>query len=150
VVRRLAYTAGVDPIRPSRPPVLRAALLALTLSLTTPILLVACRPPAERTDASRPVEVTLLTTPARVGPAAIEVRLSVDGAPVDGASVRVVGDMTHAGMVPVVADAVGLGGGIYRTEGFAFDMAGDWVITADVRYPDAVTRQGSLAVAVTR
>jgi hypothetical protein len=64
--------------------------------------------------------------------------------------VRVVGDMTHAGMVPVVANAVDLGGGVYRTEGFAFDMVGDWVITAEVRYPDAVTRQGSVAVSVTR
>ena len=121
------------------------AALALTLPLT------ACKPPAERADPARPVEVVLLTTPARVGPAAIEVRLTVDGAPANGAAVRLVGDMTHAGMVPVVAPTVvALGGGIYRSEGFAFDMAGDWVITAEVRYADGVTRQGSLAVGVTR
>jgi hypothetical protein len=138
----------VDAARPFHRPALLGALLTAALAATLP--LVACRPPSERADASRPVEVALLTTPARVGPAAVEVRLSVDGAPVVGATVRVVGDMTHAGMVSVVADAVDLGGGIYRTEGFAFDMAGDWVITADVRYPDAVTRKGSLAVSVTR
>jgi hypothetical protein len=87
--------------------------------------------------------VTLLTTPARVGPAAIEVRLESDGQPGHGASVRVVGDMTHAGMVPVVAAPSTSAAAVYRTEGFAFDMVGDWVITAEVRYPDAVTRQGS-------
>lgn len=121
------------------------ALLSLTLALA------ACKPPAERADPARPVEVVLLTTPARVGPAAIEVRLTVDGTPATGAAIGLVGDMTHAGMVPVVAPAVvELGGGVYRSEGFAFDMAGDWVITADVRYADGVTRQGSLAVSVSR
>ncbi len=115
------------------------------------VLLAACKPPAERADPARPVEVVLLTTPARVGPAAVEVRLTVDGAPADSATIRIVGDMTHAGMVPVVAPTVvGLGGGVYRSEGFAFDMAGDWVITAEVRYADGVSRQGSLAVSVAR
>jgi len=121
------------------------ALLSLTL------LLAGCKPPAERADPSRPIDVVLLTTPARVGPAAIEVRLTVDGAPASGATIGLVGDMTHAGMVPVVAPSVvELGGGVYRSEGFAFDMAGDWVITADVRYADGVTRQGSLSVSVAR
>lgn len=130
---------------PARLPAWGIALLALAL------LLAACRPPAERADPSRPVEVVLLTTPARVGPAAIEVRLTVDGAPAVGAAVGLVGDMTHAGMVPVVAPVVvELGAGVYRSEGFAFDMAGDWVITAEVRYADGVTRQGSLAVSVAR
>lgn len=119
--------------------------------LAAVVLLGGCRPPAERADPRRPVEVVLLTTPARVGPAAIEVRLTVDGSPATGAVVRIVGDMTHAGMVPVVAPTVvELGNGVYRSEGFAFDMAGDWVVTAEVRYADGVTREGSLALTVHR
>lgn len=110
-----------------------------------------CRPPADRVDPARPVEVELLTTPARVGPAAIEVRLSVAGAPATGATVAVVGDMTHAGMAPVVASTVAeVAPGVYRTQGFAFDMVGDWEITADVRYTDGVVRRGSLHVRVDR
>jgi hypothetical protein len=140
----------MDVLAPPRGPTLRAAVHALTVMAVAVLLTAGCRPPAERADPNRSIEVTLLTTPARVGPAALEVRLESSGAPVLGASVRVIGDMTHAGMVPVVANAVDLGGGVYRTEGFAFDMAGDWVVTAEVRYPDAVTRQGSLAVTVTR
>jgi len=132
------------------PPRLRPLPWALAVVSLT-LLLAACRPPAERADPARPVEVVLLTTPARVGPAAVEVRLTVDGNPARGATIGLVGDMTHAGMVPVVAPSVvELGGGIYRSEGFAFDMAGDWVITAEVRYADGVTRQGSLSVSVTR
>jgi hypothetical protein len=140
----------MDPLASSRPSTLRATVLTLALVALVGLPVAGCRPPAERVDPNRSIEVTLLTTPARVGPAAIEVRLETEGSPVAGASVRVVGDMTHAGMVPVVANAVDLGGGVYRTEGFAFDMVGDWVITAEVRYPDAVTRQGSVAVSVTR
>lgn len=140
----------MDDFAPHRGPARRATVRALAVVAIASLLIAGCRPPTERADPNRSIEVTLLTTPARVGPAAVEVRLQAAGTPVTGAVVRVVGDMTHAGMVPVVANAVDLGGGVYRTEGFAFDMAGDWVITAEVRYPDAVTRQGSLAVSVTR
>jgi hypothetical protein len=139
-----------QPLTPTRKTRLRAAAWAVAI-VSLLVVVSACKPPAERADPARPVDVVLLTTPARVGPAAVEVRLTVDGAPADGATIRIVGDMTHAGMVPVVAPTVvGLGGGVYRSEGFAFDMAGDWVITAEVRYADGVSRQGSLAVNVAR
>jgi hypothetical protein len=125
--------------------------LPTLLVLLSLLSLSGCKPPQEASDPNRPVEVVLLTTPARVGPAAIEVRLLVDGAPALGASVNVRGDMTHAGMVPIIAPTVvEVGGGVYRTQGFAFDMSGDWVLTAEVRYPDGVTRSGSLAVSVSR
>jgi len=125
-----------------------AALLALTL-------LVACRPPADRAGgqaaaSGTEVSVALLTRPARVGPASIEVTLRADDAAVSGASVRVTGDMTHAGMVPVVADATEVEDGVYRSDGFAFDMAGDWVITVDVTLPGGGRDRGTLAVAVGR
>ena len=116
--------------------------------------LVACRPPADRTSGAGTnvgvVEVELLTRPARVGPAAIEVRVDRDDGAVSGATVRVTGDMTHAGMVPVVADAPEVEAGVYRSAGFAFDMAGDWIITVDVTHPDGERDQGTLAVSVAR
>jgi len=141
---------GVDRFaRPTAPSARRRAM-RVVLVVTVAAVAIGCRPPAERADPARPVEVALLTTPARVGPAAVEVRLTVDGTPVAGASVRIVGDMTHAGMVPEVAAAVDIGGGRYRSEGFAFSMVGDWVVTAEVRYPDGVQRQGSMAVSVRR
>ena len=131
----------------------------LALVLAGLVLLVvglaACRPPADRTGSSAAgtgaeVSVALLTRPARVGPAAIEVVVRQDGEGVEGATVQVTGDMTHAGMVPVVADAVELGDGVYRSDGFAFDMAGDWIITVDVRHPSGERDQGSLAISVAR
>jgi len=92
--------------------------------------------------------VALLERPAQVGPAIVEVRPQLDGAAVAGATVRVVGDMTHAGMVPVVAEATDAGGGVYRTDDFLFDMAGDWVLSVDVTYPDGTVRSTSLTVSV--
>jgi hypothetical protein len=121
------------------------ALLVLALALA----LVACDPPSDGdADPRRPIAVALLDVPARVGPAVVEVRPQLDGASVAGAAVRVVGDMTHAGMVPVVADATDTGGGVYRTTDFLFDMAGDWVLSVDVTYPDGTVRSTSLAVSV--
>ena len=121
------------------------ALLVVALALA----LVACDPPSEAdADPRRPIAVALLDVPASVGPAVVEVRPLLDGAAVAGATVRVVGDMTHAGMVPVVADAVDTGGGVYRTSDFLFDMAGDWVLSVDVTYPDGTVRSASLAVSV--
>lgn len=121
------------------------ALLAVALAL----VLVACDPPSEGdADPRRPIAVALLDRPARVGPAVVEVRPQLDGAAVAGATVRVVGDMTHAGMVPVVAEATDVGGGTYRTNDFLFDMAGDWVLSVDVTYPDGTVRSTSLAVSV--
>jgi hypothetical protein len=122
------------------------ALLVVALALA----LVACDPPAEGdADPRRSIAVVLLEQPARVGPAVVEVRPQLDGAAVSGAAVRVVGDMTHAGMVPVVADATDVGSGVYRTVDFLFDMAGDWVLSVDVSYPDGTVRTTALTVSVT-
>lgn len=121
------------------------ALLAVVLVAA----LAACDPPSDGdADPRRPIAVALLERPARVGPAVVEVRPQLDGAAVAGATVRVVGDMTHAGMVPVVADATDVGGGVYRTSDFLFDMAGDWVLSVDVTYPDGTVRAAALAVSV--
>jgi hypothetical protein len=121
------------------------ALLAVVLVAA----LAACDPPSDGdADPRRPIAVALLERPARVGPAVVEVRPQLDGAAVAGATVRVVGDMTHAGMLPVVAEAIDVGGGVYRTNDFLFDMAGDWVLSVDVTYPDGTVRAAALAVSV--
>jgi len=126
-----------------------AALVVLAIAAAS--ALSACRPPSGRAaDGARSVEARLLQERPRVGEATVEVDVRASGAAVDGARVRVTGDMTHAGMVPVVADAVPVGGGRYRSTGFVFTMPGDWVITVDVVYPDGATREVALPVAVSR
>lgn len=59
-----------------------------------------------------------------------------EGKPVTNATVELEGNMTHPGMAPVFGDAVsddadGTSDGIYQVP-FAFNMAGDWVITVAI------------------
>lgn len=116
----------------------RALLLLAAL-----LALAACRPPepTARADAARTsadglvVEIETDDAP-RLGTTPVEVRLRDDGAPVGGARVEIHGDMTHAGMVPVVRDARELEPGRYRSDDFAFTMAGDWILTVEAELPD--------------
>lgn len=98
--------------------------LVLLLSLTT--LLAACRAPAPSSSAASPgaeatqVAIELPDDPA-VGPADVVVRLSVSGEP-----------------------------GVYRTHAFAFDMAGDWVLTVEATLPDGRRERAEAATTVRR
>ena len=67
---------------------------------------------------------------------------------VSGATVEVTGDMTHAGMVPVVATATESAPGLYRANDFEFTMAGDWVLTAEVTLPDGSKEIAEASVTV--
>lgn len=74
-----------------------------------------------------------------LGEARVRVRVERDGEPVEDATVEVRGDMTHAGMAPVLAEATAVEPGIYVTRGFEFTMAGDWIVTAQVVFADGET-----------
>lgn len=128
------------------------------MRLLTVLLLVlaGCRPPentgqtagsAEGQGGVR-VSLELVGSPA-VGPAEVRIYLlGENNQAVSGASVTVTGTMTHAGMEPVSAEAVPAEGGLYRTENFAFDMAGDWLLEADVTLADGGEATDELAVTV--
>lgn len=132
-------------------------VLPVLLAIAALSALVACRPPAERDGArgtrtvggsTYTVEAGVADTPS-VGAGRIEVVVRKDGEPVDGADVRVTGDMTHAGMQPVLSAAPAHGDGVYVTDEFAFTMRGDWIITVDVTYPDGTDVSDVLSVSVT-
>jgi hypothetical protein len=55
--------------------------------------------------------------------------------PVSGAQVSLEGDMTHAGMAPVFADAHEVAPGQYRGN-LTLNMPGDWVLLLHIRLPD--------------
>lgn len=123
--------------------------------ITLLILLVGCRPPdntgrgAADADSSVRVQLEAPATP-KVGPADVRVYvLGADNAAVTGAEVTVTGTMTHAGMEPVISDAPESENGLYTTDGFAFDMAGDWVLQAEVTLPGGAEASGDLPLTVT-
>lgn len=119
------------------------------------IILVGCRPPQPRdqgaadTDSGVRVRLEAPADPS-VGEAVVRVYLlSEDNAAITEAEVTVTGTMTHAGMEPVISTAPESEDGLYATEDFAFSMAGDWVLTADVTLPDGSEVSSDLPLTVT-
>ena len=74
------------------------------------------------------IEHEIAPQPPRVGLVTVTFRMA-DAAskPVTGAHIQVEGDMSHAGMAPVFADAREVEPGRYQAA-LNFSMAGDWVV----------------------
>jgi len=68
-----------------------------------------------------------------------------EGKAISGARVSVEGDMTHAGMGPVIAEAKEIGPGRYQAP-FEFSMGGDWVIVVHVRLLSGQTAERQFEV----
>lgn len=122
--------------------------LTVVLSLAT----IACRPPdnarsGDATDVS--MSIALPDDPV-VGPAPVTVHLERGGEVVRAAQVEVTGDMTHAGMTPVVATATEQDDGSYRADAFAFSMAGDWVVSVEADLPSGSQLRGEVETTVGR
>ncbi len=118
-------------------------LLLVLVALSSPLL--ACRQGAA-TDTGYRVEISVSPERPSVGPADITVRLSDgSGAAVKGATVEVEGNMSHAGMVPVLADAREVAPGRYEAD-LRFTMAGDWVILVRAALPDGRSLERSFDV----
>ena len=85
------------------------------------------------TEAGADVRLELSPSPPRVGLTTVALSLTEpDGSPLTGATVRVEGNMNHAGMVPEFADAMEAEPGLYRGE-LEFTMGGDWFLVVSVK-----------------
>lgn len=113
--------------------------------LLTPLLcavLAGCAQPQEAD-----ITITLNVAQSTVGAAQVDVQLAdANGQPVSGAMVQLRGDMTHAGMQPVLTTMDDLGNGQYRADDFEFTMAGDWVLTVQAEMPDGSSAERMFAV----
>jgi hypothetical protein len=95
---------------------LRTILWLLAAALLT-VSAAGCQRASQQAPADQAPEIAAALIvdpdPALVGPATLAVQLSdAGGAPVEGATVSLKGDMSHAGMTPVLADAAETTGGI--------------------------------------
>lgn len=112
------------------------------------LVLAACRPTQQQANGSGlQIVVTAQNTPS-LGTTPLTVQIRRDGEPISGAEVRITGDMTHAGMIPVLRDTVETEPGLYRADDFEFTMAGDWIVTADVILPGGDRASGELRTTV--
>ena len=120
-----------EPGRSGMKSLCRAALVLVVLVLPG----AGCQRQAE---GDRAVQVELKTEPdpPHVGKAVLRLLVTdSDGAPLEGAKLKLEGNMAHAGMKPVFADASEEKGGRYRAE-MEFTMGGDWFLLIDGRRAD--------------
>lgn len=83
------------------------------------------------------IDVAVEPQPLTSGPATVIVTLKdATGQPVKDAEVEVEGNMSHAGMTPVIVTAVEGEDGRYETRDFEFTMAGDWFFVVRATLPD--------------
>ena len=73
--------------------------------------------------------------PPRVGPVTITLKPTKAGIPLTGARITLEGNMSHAGMVPVFAEATEIAPGHYRAI-IELSMAGDWFVQVHLSSSD--------------
>lgn len=96
----------------------------------------ACRQSSTATDAAPTIELIAPLCSPPVGAGEVVVRLSdAAGAPIDDAHLSLRGDMTHAGMIPMLAESDGGADGLYRVP-VEWSMAGEWVLTVEAVLAD--------------
>jgi hypothetical protein len=82
------------------------------------------------------VELAIEPAPPQIGPATITVSLrDADDRPISGAQMELEANMSHAGMVPVFAQATEVEPGLYQAD-LEFTMGGDWFILVRADLPD--------------
>lgn len=88
------------------------------------------------------ISMTAIPFPPHIGDTRLVIQVAdAVGSPIDDAHLAIKGNMTHAGMIPVLAEVDGGGqDGVYEIP-FEWTMAGDWVVTLDLRLPDGTTAQ---------
>jgi len=75
--------------------------------------------------------------PPRVGQVTITLRATnASGTPVTGARITLEGNMSHAGMTPVFAEATEIAPGRYRAI-MELSMSGDWFVQVHLSLPDS-------------
>ncbi len=98
------------------------------------MLVQSCRNPSKSyTDLTLTHEVS--PQPPRVGPVTITLKPAKTGRPLTGARITLEGNMSHAGMVPVFAEATEIEPGRYRAV-MELSMAGDWFVQVHLSSSD--------------
>ncbi|GAB4283186.1 MAG: hypothetical protein Kow0080_37210 [Candidatus Promineifilaceae bacterium] len=104
---------------------------------------------ASQQDNTADFEMSLFSQSTQVGETVLVVTLTeADGSPITNATLIVRGDMTHAGMTPVLRDGITENtDGVYEIP-FEWTMGGDWVVTVDATLPDgrSVTKDFNMTI----
>ncbi|MEO8392494.1 MAG: FixH family protein [Chloroflexota bacterium] len=113
---------------------MRIALLVVVL-----LLAAGCRQAAPTPNASTQaaqIALTIAPDPPTVGDATLTITVMQQNQPLAGAAVAVRGDMTHAGMRPVIPDAASTDAQGKLVLPFKWSMSGDWIVSVTVTLAD--------------
>lgn len=114
-------------------------LTAVLIGVMVVLLAASCGGRQNQPTNDTGVTVTAQPAATAVGETQLRITLTAaDGRPVSDAAVQVRGDMSHAGMVPVLRTALPNDAGVY-TAPFEWTMAGDWVLTVEFTLADGRT-----------
>ncbi len=104
------------------------------------LLVTGCRQQAQTTtDTGVNIDVRYEPEQPAVGDATLLITVTdAAGSPINAAQITARGDMNHAGMVPVIAEADSGENGVY-TVPFEWTMSGDWFLEVTVTLPDGTT-----------
>lgn len=115
---------------------LLTAVPLFLLLLPTFLLLTACSGRNSQQTNDNDIRIITAVESTTVGKTILLVTVTdAAGAPINDADISVKGDMSHAGMVPVLANSTGGDNGIYEMP-FEWTMGGDWVVTVEAVLPD--------------
>ena len=106
-----------------------------TLSASTPNVASAATATPAVTLAPAQIDLVITPQPPKVGDATLNVTVTHGQQPLAGVQVAVRGDMTHAGMAPVLGSAKTDAQGKMSLP-FKWSMAGDWIVTITVTLAD--------------
>jgi hypothetical protein len=110
----------------------RIALVFVILAMT-----VGCQ--QNPSDADVKVDLQIEPSPPKVGMARVTLDVSdAGGEPIKDATIKLEGNMNHAGMKPVFADAREEKPGRYKAD-LEFTMGGDWFILVEGKRKDGKT-----------
>lgn len=103
----------------------------LTALVLLSVFIGGCRRSSSQDEAVSDVNITLVVDPDApvVGSATLRITLTdSNDTPINDAVLEIRGDMSHAGMEPVLANAEASQAGVYEVP-FTWTMGGDWIVT---------------------
>lgn len=126
-------------------------LLLFLILLTAAGVLPGCgRIQTDQSLQTGDIQIGMTVEPAQpaVGSATLIITLTdASGQPIDDAHLEIEGNMTHAGMTPVMAQGSSGSNGRYQVP-FEWTMGGDWIVTVKATLADGWTVSREFPVAV--
>lgn len=113
----------------------------LILILLAATALSGCRDSAQNATPEAAVTIEIDAATQTTGVSELTVTLTdAQGAPVEAQKIEARGDMTHAGMAPVLAATTEGKNGVYVIP-FEWTMSGDWIVTVTATLADGTTAE---------